>query len=1565
MGNLDNLNFKVILDDKNFDKQIKKDLQLAKMLNTEVSRLLDLQGKVASATGAVATSTKKVAAAAKSVANATRQVKAANSAIADSIERLAASAKRLNGTAKTQNTLLRSLKGAAAAYFSIEGARRFVSELVRITGEFEKQQVALRAILQDAAGADALFERIKQLAVVSPFSILDLTKYTKQLSAFSVPLDELYDTTKMLADVSAGLGVDMGRIILAYGQIRSASFLRGQEVRQLTEAGIPILDELTKQFEELEGRSVSVGEVFDKISARQVPFEMVEKAFKDMTSEGGKFYQMQEVLAETLAGKISDLRDSYQIMLSSMGNAQSGVLKGAVNLLTKMMNNYKQIGKDLIALAATYGIYKLAVYGTSLATKGFVKTNITLLKGLRNIKLAIKENPYAMIAAVAVAAGYAIYRVVTAETELEKVQKAVNKAVEDFRASSSSEISNLDYLWGRLKNATVGTAEYEDARKRLINTYGSHLSEIDKEALALGNLAGVYDRLKVSIMETEKEKALSEGLSDIAKSQTDRMKAFYRSFDELTKDADKNTKAQLQDYVNGKARYAEMSKAARDLYDKAIRYDSQTLSSSSGYAVTINTGQSNAFDNLRESISKVNEESEELRNNLIDTLGFVYGVNVSGTPKLQDYEKRVKSVLDKHTDVAGWQSLNTTGKDYWTYIDDIRKIYAENKKKLEDAGGLEEGSKVVENIKAQNKVIEQIFSEAFGGKVSIEQTKQRTTRKKAKTALEEELEDRIRFVKEMSEQYSKMKDAGISDKTIREKFDETYPDNRKDLYRTFDFDTTLESLKAQLKGASSSVARSADAALRKDKLDSFTEAFKASSKAMRDWLSFYNEINENTPESSADSFGARVQRVLNKLSTSNFKSSQSVDKALTNLSESEAAAIEQMGHDAWMRYSDDGLDAIDRWAQAAKQANADVAQQSLQSLGKSYLDTFFTSRGINMNDLKDKSFGQLQEMLDKLNGIDSDNLIPEDVVRRAKELGVNVQPVLDFIRQSIDAKKQDILGAMFQDISAKANAYTASLSDIEGTFNRIRELKNTIEYKKSLGLDTSADEKSLVSQTELFKRQLKSPAMWMEGIAKATKTAAGYMKEFAEATGNTKLGDMADEMSAFAQNLGAAAEGFEQGGWIGAIVSGVSDMIEQTVSGIMQAKAYAEQLRQTMEEYRRQLTLNRLALKDSDYSSPFGEKSIAKTMDAYKKSKDAIKEYSRYVSEQMEKPEKEMKRRSIGLQVFVPGLSVGYGVWGEETQKSKAAMQAYLNGYNKLQGMMVKTSSKNGWQKFWGAQDKYTALKDLVPDLWDENGEFNVENATAFLNTSKQLTDEQKKQIQYAIDLKNAYDDAIKAIDEQIESTFGDMASELTDIIYDSVLNGSDAWDAFRQKGSETILQLGKELMQEMLMTEYLETYRKPLQEAYKSDDIKTTQEKIREITKNMYGGLMNLVPMLQESAESWIEWMKNEGFDPTASGASLANGIKSITEDTANLLASYINAIRSDVSQIRSMQAGMQASLSSLLEALPKSPTLGDYLARIEAHTANMSVSTAEILKQLRSVITTQGGSAAFAVYM
>lgn len=1539
MGNIDNLNFKIILNDQDFNKQIAKDLQLAKDLNTEVSKLLDFQSQMASAAKGVADATREVQDATEEASRATRQHKK--------------DVEDLNSETRNQSTLLRSLRGAAAAYFSIDGARRFVTELARITGEFEKQQVSLRAILQDVAGADALFDKIKRLAVVSPFSVLDLTTYAKQLSAFSVPLDEIYDTTKMLADVSAGLGVDMGRIILAYGQIRSASFLRGQEVRQLTEAGIPILAELAKQFEELEGRAVSVGEVFDKISVRQVPFEMVEKAFKDMTGEGGKFYEMQEVLADTLAGKISNLRDSYEIMMSSIGNANSGVLKGAVNMLTKMMNNYEKIGKDLVALAAAYGVYKTAVYLTTWAQKGFVAANYAIIKSLEKVKAALLKNPYAWLAAALVLVGRLIYRIVTAETELEKAQKAVNGTIEKFHADVSSEISNLDYLYGRLKNAAVGTAEYEAARKSLLNTYGQYLSDVDKEALAVGNLAGVYDRLKDSILGAEREKAVSEGLSNIAKSQSDRMESIYSTFNKLTKDADKGVKAQLQDYIKGKLSYFDLSKEAKELFKKSIYYDNQTMTSGTGFTITLNTGKSHAFLDLKTALSNLNIEFEALRDSLMERLDFVYGVTADKSPEvLQDYEKRVKAVLDKYTDMAGLQSLSTKGKGYWDYIDDLRKLYADNVNKLKDAGGLEEGNNVVATLKAQNEVISEIFSEAFGGKVSLVDIKTREKEdKKEADAAQKAIENKIRLVKEMAAQYAKMKDARIGDKSIRDKFDSVYDESDRGLYSTFDFERTLEALEAQLVKAGSSAADQAKAMFRTKEIDNFTRAFRESAKALEEWLGFYDEINESTPESSTDSFGARVQRILNKLNAANYKDSQSAGKALTNLAEGESAYVEKMGREAWDKYADAGLEAIDRWTEAAKQANVDVAQQSLYSLGKSYLDTFFTSQGINMNDLNDKSFGQLQTMLDKLKEVNPESLIPEDVVQRAKRLGVNVEPVIEFIRQSIHAKGQDILGAMFGDVSAMANAALSNLNDVESTLKRIAELKRVIEYKKSKGEDTTNEEKGLQNQTDLLKAQLKSPYVWMDGIAKFTQTAAKYMKEFAQATGDVNLEATADALSAISQNLSAAAQGGASGGWIGALVGGVTDAADQIISSVIAEKAAVVKTAEAMKEFRKELYNMRYTVNEDDYETVFGVRAIEKASDAYKKAILAINEYNSAANKKMEEPE----------------LPQGYG---EPLLRYAASLAAYEKGYTNLESMLVMTRHRSNLAKSFGKLNEYTTLKDAVPELFDKDG-FNLENARTFLENKDAIRywDKYNKgvveAIEHMVELGDAYEKAMSVLDDQISDNFGDMATSLTDIIFDSVINGSDAWDQFREKGSEAILELGKQLMQEMMISEYLEPYLEQLRNAYKEGSIKDTQEQLREITKNMYGGLMDLIPMLQESADSWIEWMKNEGFDPTSSSSSLTDGIKSITESTANLIASYLNAMRSDLSQIRAMQAGMNSTMAAMLESLPKAPSLMDYLTKIEAHTANIAADTSSILKQLKSVITTQGGGAALAVYM
>ena len=287
-----------------------------------------------------------------------------------------------------QSGVLNGLKQFMNSYISLLGGYRLFSNIKQITSEFELQRVSLRAITQDAAFADALFAKIKATATESPFSTKDLVTYTKQLAAYRIENEQLYDTMNMLADVSAGLGVSMDRLILAYGQVKAASVLRGTELRQFTEAGIPLVDELAKKFSQLRGEVVSTGEVFDLISTRQVPFEMVADIFKEMTAEGGRFYEMQKKQSESLYGVFENLKDVIQNTFDEIGQSNRGLLMGIGKLATVGAKNFNILTSALAPLIVGMGAYRAA---TVLATKGTlglsVSTNL-LARAEQSIALA-------------------------------------------------------------------------------------------------------------------------------------------------------------------------------------------------------------------------------------------------------------------------------------------------------------------------------------------------------------------------------------------------------------------------------------------------------------------------------------------------------------------------------------------------------------------------------------------------------------------------------------------------------------------------------------------------------------------------------------------------------------------------------------------------------------------------------------------------------------------------------------------------------------------------------------------------------------------------------------------------------------------------------------------------------------------------------------------------------------------------------------------------------------------------------------------------------------------------
>lgn len=315
--------------------------------------------------------------------------------------------------------------------FSVGILSNFFRGLVNITSEFERQVVALSTLVDSTVKGQELFSDVQGMALVSPYSVQELVTYTKQLAAYRVETNELTTTLKMLGDIASGVGVDMSRLILVYGQVKAANYLRGQELRQFSEAGVNILGELANYYSELEGVKVSVGEVFERVSDRKVLFQDVRNVLEDLTGSGGLFEDMQLRQSETIYGMMSNLKDAYQIAMNDMGSDLNIVLRGAIKTVRFFVDNIKTVvGAGLIFVSAKFGFY----------IQKMVKEASAFGNGIMGFFKAFKGGVSGGVVGLAVTA---IVGVVTALISARKKTEEFNRQVNELIAESKDALDDF------------------------------------------------------------------------------------------------------------------------------------------------------------------------------------------------------------------------------------------------------------------------------------------------------------------------------------------------------------------------------------------------------------------------------------------------------------------------------------------------------------------------------------------------------------------------------------------------------------------------------------------------------------------------------------------------------------------------------------------------------------------------------------------------------------------------------------------------------------------------------------------------------------------------------------------------------------------------------------------------------------------------------------------------------------------------------------------------------------------------------------------------------------------
>lgn len=283
---------------------------------------------------------------------------------------LAAAFAGANAEAGNMRGVLDDVKSLLLQGGIVYGAKQFFDSVVKTGGEIAQQHIALRSILGDAAKADELFEQTQQLALRSPFKFGELNRDVKQLAAFGVEADDLYNTAKRLADIASGLGVSFERLGLAYGQVKARSWLDGKELRQFAYAGLPLLARITELYNS-EGKNnrkdYTERDVKEMISKRQVSFEDVQKVLWKMTDEGGQFYNMQLVLSETLLGRWNKLIDAWEIMLSKFAdgkNVVGGVFMFFIDRVTDLVLAMDKLTPAMLSFMSVFALKKLTGFAS-------------------------------------------------------------------------------------------------------------------------------------------------------------------------------------------------------------------------------------------------------------------------------------------------------------------------------------------------------------------------------------------------------------------------------------------------------------------------------------------------------------------------------------------------------------------------------------------------------------------------------------------------------------------------------------------------------------------------------------------------------------------------------------------------------------------------------------------------------------------------------------------------------------------------------------------------------------------------------------------------------------------------------------------------------------------------------------------------------------------------------------------------------------------------------------------------------------------------------------------------
>lgn len=1408
--------------------------------------------------------------------------------------------KKTQEEGEKQAQVWQNLIKGATAYFTFQGASAFIKQVIAVRSQFQQLEIAFGTMLKSKEKANALMAQMTDLAAKTPFGLQEVSEGAKRLLAFQVPAEEVTETLRRMGDVAAGLGVPMGQLIHVYGQVKAQGKLMTNDLYQFMNAGIPIIAELSKVV----GKSET--EIKDMVSAGKIGFPEVQAVIKNMTNEGGLFFNLMAEQSKSLGGQISNLGDSFDQMLNEIGKASEVYISGAIKGVSFLVDNYQTLGKVIAGLIATYGAYRTAVLVNIALTKGWAiaAKEDAIAKGIQTVatnaatvatkalNAAMKANPYVLVATAVVGLGAAIWALKDNTTAAEKAQQDYNNQKQQAIDWEQQHKQKIDDLIESATNQALADTERQKALIALQNEYPNIFAKYDIESLKLADIL----KLKQEIAKYDANEKRLHRANEYGK---------YQDFEKA-----------LNKAKTGKSTY-DVNKLKNSILDEEMTrvfgrnwFNGSNLLEVEKYIKEKQKITKNDYKGDRVaawSMDVKNLSEEEIKKELEHRQKLIadlqkqkkagnkwasHGVNFGGDwfafneEELQAQSKTLQAQLDKlHEQTYSYTDLS---KKYAAAVKKAEQELAEitnNKAGYKTESDYQKAvTEAKENLKQAQKVLDDFSVSKNKGTKNQKTKSELPTFDYEKAAREEARREQDFLFQKEQDRINIMEDGAKKRLAIIQ----------------LDYDRQEEEIRRRTE----------------DQMAAFIEQQKAQAEAEGKWKKG-QAFNENSPEINAHK--AKLQTEEQQLLASNH------DYMLYQQEQVYKELLEK-----YQTYTDQRKAIEEKY-------NADIAA----------LQAKLGADAAQVKKAQDEKARELKKL---------DILYKKEGTAIAKLFENMRKKTVKEIRETIsDAEKEiDQLASML-DMGDKDNV------------DYIQNLKQQLEQARDTAdRSDTVFGKLGTSIKNLFKAK-PNTAEWQEAFNGMLSSAQSITSEFGQlgqefeklgqSTGNESLKRIGQTMETVSNTLNrtlsmAQTGGSIGGGWgaaIGAVVGLVTSGIEA------QSKARMEHERKIQEintaklnqqsDYNRLLYEERMLHKEN--TSVFGTKEISNALGYLKEYRQQWEGLQKDIKSELTNERKEYLEKNR-FRIFNKN-------W-RDNQEEFEQKASNLEKINIAIGSYTKGSL--WWKKtetIWGG------ITSVYPELIKANGEFDAKLAKSIIK-NEEFGESGKQALQDIIDSYERAQESQKKFEEYVQSTFGELGKDITNSVYTALQKGEDAFESFSKSVGNVIGKLGKQLVYELYVADIFKDLQAKVLQAGKDSkgDSKVFAEQSSKLVGEFGNAMKGKVSEMETFLKQWNEMGKANGFDfLNEQRKAVEKGYMRMSQDTGDdllgqhrlqtqLSAEIKNAALQTANFIKEMNQSMQSNAAQQLR----------HLAGIEANTYKLNKMEADLAGVKRGIdeLTTKG---------